>query len=641
MRFFTCLIDRERRFLRQGASLMPETFQWQFESYPRRRGLEHRWQCFGPVAVLTGWDDPWGAPMVATHGENVAVGMVRLDNRDELVHWTGAIEPGLSDLELVLRAVAMHGTKHVPAMLGDFAFVVWRGSTSSIIAAVDAFAVKTLFYAERGNVLAFASRAEPLALGDDYDRQYLAERVAMCIPTPGLTAFAGVRAVSAGHLLAASGGEPAVRRYWSAHDFTTNESWVRREQEAAERCRDLLAESVRLRLGGEGETWAELSGGLDSSSVVSVAQWLLQRGRVPHGLAGTVSYVETGGTGADERMYSDAVAAAWGLRNEKIIDAPTWHDDEYAPPLLDRPGDLALYPRTQRLCAIVRGAGGKVLLTGIGGDNLFLGTMFFFADWLARGRVLRAVREMARRAALGRVSFWELAYRNALLPLLPYAVQKRLVRDEGQMPSWIAPEAVRRFALDQRVATARTYAGRLGHKYCDSVAALVSAAAFNAGHGLTHDHFDVRHPYLYRPLVELAIALPAELCVRPHARKWVLRDAMREILPKVVGSRIGKGVLVAPLGCALVAHRDLLEQLLRDPVLADLGVASEVELRRAFEAAHGAPETREKLASAVQLALSVEAWLRMRSDGWPAEAHPVVQCNTSPALTMRAESRKP
>ncbi|MGH7574224.1 MAG: asparagine synthase-related protein [Longimicrobiales bacterium] len=656
MRFFTCLIEPDTPFLSGDASPVSEVARRHYDAFARRRGLEHEWQEFGGVAVLTGWDDPWGDPLVATHGHNLAAGMVRLDNRDEIRRW-GAHKPmtymredrtarardmrnellhapgrsgggdassaaRLTDLELVLRAVEAEGAGCVPALLGDFAFVVWDGRTGTIIAAVDAFAVKTLYYAQRGRTFAFSSRAEPLAVSDEYNRQYLAERVAMCIPTPGLTVFAGVHAVSAGHLLVVTpDGAPSVRRYWSAHEFETDHSWVRREQEAAETCRDLLADAVRLRLGGEGETWAELSGGMDSSSVVSTAQWLAQQGRVPHGLAGTVTYVETGGTGADEREYSDAVVNTWGLRNEQIIDAPTWHDDEYPPPLLDQPGDLAFYPRTRRLCEIVSGAGGKILLTGVGGDNLFLGTMFFFADWIARGHILRAVREMARRAAIGRVSFWELAYRNALLPLLPYFIQKSWVCDEGQTPSWIAPDAARRYGIGQRAASPRAYAGRVGCKYQDSTAVLITSATAGTAPGLRHDYVDVRHPYLSRPIVEFAITLPPELCVRPHSRKWVLRQAVRGVLPDVVRTRVGKGVLMAPNAASLVQERSNLEDLASDMMLADLGIVSQSMFRRAFGAVLSMPETRERISGAISCTLMTEAWLRSRSGLWPAEAH--------------------
>ncbi len=60
--------------------------------------------------------------------------------------------------------------------------------------------------------------------------------------------------------------------------------------------------------------------------------------------------------------------------------------------------------------------------------------------------------------------------------------------------------------------------------------------------GLAGEVVDFRHPYLDRPLVELALRLGPEMCVRPHAHKWVLREAMRGILPEACARVSAKGM---------------------------------------------------------------------------------------------------
>jgi len=616
MRFFVCLLDPTGR-------AVVDTARRAYEVTPRRRDIPFQWHRIGEITVLTGGDDlEGGPPLVASDGDCVAAGTVRLDNRQELECWSGCTGRGFSDLELVLRAVARHGTTHVPQILGDFAFLVWNATSRTLVAGCDAFGVKKLYYAERNGHFTFASRAEAIALEDRYDVQYLAEGVAGCAPSPGVSVYSGVRSLPGGTLATIERGRLITRRYWSAYDFDVKPSWARAEHEAAETCRNLLAESVRLRIGREGETWAQLSGGLDSSSNVSVTQWLAERGVIAHGLAGTVTYVDGYGTGGDEREYSDAVANRWRVRNEKIIDAPIWHDESYEPPQTDQPSaGFESFPRDCRISAIVRGASGRVLLTGIAGDTLFTGYMFFFADWLARGRILSAVREMARRAAVGRASVWELAYRNALLPLLPTSIQHRLVQDAGQMPPWMQRALVSRYELHKRAFATFSYAGRIGRKYHDAMAAGVTATSGNLPIGVLEDSLDVRHPFLYRPLVEYALTLPPELCVRPQARKWVLREAMKGILPEVVRTRVGKGSLYGRLAWSLRAQRSLFEPLIRDPILADLGVVDAVKLRAAFAAARDAPDGRQKIHNAIQQTLVFEAWLQMRAGRWPRGGH--------------------
>jgi asparagine synthase (glutamine-hydrolysing) len=414
MRFFTFLMDGD------GHRTTDVTLRLPFESLPRSRQLPFRWQAIGGVSVLTGGDDEYGDPLVVNHREHVGIGVVRLDNRQEVERWTDSVGCGLSDLELALRTVIRHGTPYIPQLLGDFGFVVWNSDTRTLIAVCDAFAIKKLYYAKRNGLFAISSRAEALAPQSHYDVQYLAEFVTNCIPTPGLTVYDGVHALPGGTMLLFEQGALITRRYWSASDFEPQAGSKIHERELARTCRELLADALRARLAGNGCTWAQLSGGLDSSSLISMVQSMAEAGVLPNGLAGTVTYVDRVGTGSDEREYSNAVVSRWGIRNETIIEPSMWYDRNYALPRTDQPrASFLFYPRERQLSAIVRGAGGRVLLTGVGGDELLTGTMFFFADWVVRGLAMSAVREMIRWAAIGRVSFWELAYRNALLPLMP------------------------------------------------------------------------------------------------------------------------------------------------------------------------------------------------------------------------------
>ncbi len=622
MRYFVCLLDPEGRGI-------PEALLRRYEVLPRAQGLEFEWHRLRVAgaerasrgAVMIAWNDPWGPPPVVCADNYLSAGTLRLDNREDLERWAECQGEHLPDVELVRRVVARHGTKYVPQIAGDFAFVVWNGTTRTVIAAVDAFAVKKLYYNTGGDFLAFASRAEALALEEEYDVQFLAELVATCVLSPELSPYAGVKQLPAATLAVGTGGRLTFRSYWSPAEFGTDTTWVTREREAADTCRELLAESVRLRLGPVGATWAQLSGGLDSSSIVSVAQWLAEHGAIDQGLDGTVTYVDMQGTESDEREYSDAVVARWGVHNHPIVNPPFWHDGEANPPRTDWPREsVALYPRERRLVDVVAGAGGRVLLTGFAGDEMFTGTMYFFADWIAQGRVGAALREMTRRAAIGRASVWDLAYQNAFLPLVPDSIRRWIFRDQGRVLPWITLAATRRYQLRNRITAAATYAGALGRKYHHALVTNVTAISRLLDPGFLGDELEVRYPFLYRPLVEFALRLPPELCVRPQARKWILREAMRGILPEVVRTRIGKGGVTSLLGWSLTAQRPLLEPLLREPMLAEFGIVDAAKLRRAFDAAPHLPHRDDFLQTAVQSTLILEAWLQLRSNRWPPKS---------------------
>ena len=554
---------------------------------------------------------------MVSDGEHVAIGVVRLDNRSDVARLSGQDDDGCSDLALALRVIARAGISHVRELLGDFAFVAMHLPSSVAVAVCDVFSIRKLYYTSCGPMLALASRAEALTTGGVYSQQYLAELVSHVIPDPNLTAFQDVRALPAGSIATIHAGRIDLRQYWSAYDLPPRTSRATSDAELVHTCRELLSTAVRSRMPEGSTTWSQLSGGIDSSSIVGMAQWLAKSGTVSQGLAGTVTWADSHGMGADERGYSDAVAEHAHVRNETIVDVGLWADDGQPPPLTDQPeGTFSLYARQRKMCEIVTGAGGRVLLTGLGGDELFVGSMFFFADWLVAGRRWEAIREMAVRAAMGRVSFWELSYKNAILPLLPALLQRRLVRGEGQLPPWATERAVRSYDLRRRAFAPFVYAGRRGKKYEDAIAAAVTACRVTGAGGVIEDQLDVRHPYLYRPLVEFALTLPPETCVRPFQRKWILREAMKGILPDLVRCRIGKGLLAGAHAASITRDRSVIEPLLRDPILANLGVVSAKKLRDAFEAAQYESEGVQRRSSDIQHTLAIEAWLQVRAGLW-------------------------
>jgi len=612
MRFFTCVLDL------QGLGLGNRARQ-AYEVLPRRRGLHYEWQCFEGAAVLTGWDDPYGDPLVAQDGDWLAAGMVRLDNRLEVetcVHRRGTTA---TDLELILRVVARYGSEHVSKLLGDFAFVAWNGKTQSGVAACDAFAVQKIFYTQCGRSLSFASRAEVLAIDGEYDLQHLLALVSSSDRPPGSTAFRGVRQLPRASFAAIEKGAVRLHQYWSAEDFAMEPSWAHSEARIADECRTLLIASIRQRVARCGTIWAQLSGGIDSSSITSLTQWLAERGELTEGIAGTVTFVDHRGTSTDERAYSESVIERWGLRNEVIIDPPSWYDNEHSPPFTDHPrGNAHVYPREARMCAIIRKAGGHVLLTGVGGDQLFMGNMLYLADWVVHGRIRSAVADIAQRAAIGRVSFWEIAYRNAVLPLLPRAAHARLVHDQHAeaLPPWLESRTLKKYGLDNHPATAPAYGGRWGRKYHHAAVSMVSQLECSTHGSLSGDALDVRHPMLYRPLVEFALRLPPELRARPHAHRWVLREAMRGILPERVRMRVGKPGTADFLAWSLSSQRARLAFLLQRPLLGELGILDPDKLRAAFNAALDGAARSRQVYGALFDTIATEVWLQTRSGRW-------------------------
>jgi asparagine synthase (glutamine-hydrolysing) len=597
-----------------GAPIEPQLRE-RYSATKCLRDLRVQWHDLAGMSLGVVTDEVGCAPTIAQWQTSVAVGAVRLDNRTELAHHVGCLANQVDDIELVARTLGQRGGRSIREILGDFAFVVWDAAQHSFCAARDAFGVRKLYYTQRPDLFVFSSRADVLADDDRYDLCALAELAAACNPSPERTVYADVHAIPPGSMAVLKHGRLEVARYWSPDTWGADDTTAGAEREHCGMFRDLLAEAVRLRLSGDTHTWAQLSGGLDSSSVVSMAQNLVEAGLVPHGVTGTISWAYRWSADSDEREYSGAVARRYQLRNVATLDNWFWQDDGVPPPVVDQPDVTYIcYARDRRTCEIIRQAGGRVLLTGFGSDHYLLGNMFFFADWIASGAVWKALKEMVRRAQLGHTSFWNLAYQNAVLPLAPRFLQ-HLVVPKWSVPGWIVPGTARRFGLVNGRTAFRSYQGKIGCMYKHLVQRTVETIPGNlAIYAVMDDLVDVRHPFLYRPLVEFALQLPPEMCVQPHARKWVLREAMRGILPEVVRTRVGKGLNGGCTVQSLVHERRRIDGLLGDPLLAQLGCVDARKLRAAVETAQCTGN--QDLSIAVTHTLAIEAWLQVKSDRW-------------------------
>ena len=604
MKFFACFVHS------RGESVPPAVVA-DIERFCVVRGIRVAQIECGAVSVLWSRDDA-GDVDVATSGSLLAVGSMRLENRDALANRYGVAGERVSDVALALRHYRRFGERAIRDLLGDFALVIADTRSGTVLAARDAFGIRTLYTARRDDVLIVATRAEALARGDAYDTDYLIEFAAGVESGAGRTPYAGVQCVPPACMAVMRDGSIDVRTYWSAAEFLARP--VGDERAAVDEFRSLLVEAVRQCLTGDAGTWSELSGGLDSSSIVSIAQTLERRGVVATGLGGTLTYVDSVGAGSDERIYSNSVIETYGVRNKLMVDyVPLQPTDRHAP-TSDLPSARCLLAaRDVATCSLLDAAGARVLLSGVGSDHYLVGSMFFFADWIARGQWRRALGEMLRWAALGRVSFWKLAYLNAVLPLVPKAFRQRTARGV-KVPLWIPAAARKRLRLTERSVVAQSYAGRRGAQYAHELAFSTSAIADAIDHGIVADTVDVRYPFCHRPLVEFALALPAEVSRRANARKWILREAMRGCLPEIVRGRRWKGAFDGRIAWSLVHERDRFDALLEHSVLAELGCVEIAPLRAAMGTATTVDGEIER--GQVLNALALELWLRMRTGSW-------------------------
>jgi asparagine synthase (glutamine-hydrolysing) len=553
----------------------------------------------GPFAALTSDAPSAVRPLVARSRHLIAVGDVRLDNRRELAALAGLV-PGESDLALLLRLWEEHGERCIAKLVGDFGFVVWDARAHKLVAVRDAFGVKPLYQHTRGGLVAFSSHASPLHHGSGLDHGYLVAFMAGQPRRSARTLWRDVRSVDAGTYVVQRGTVARTHVHWTAEWFEPRAGDATRDDVDA--FRTLLGEAVRAQMGEPGETWAHLSGGLDSSSITALAA--AEGG----GLGGTLTVVDSLGTG-DERAYSDRVVEQYGLRNEQVADYWAWQDDGLAPPRLDQPWPLyPFYARDRRVREVVRDGGARVVLAGVGADHYLTGNLGYIRDMLRRRELRRAAAEISAWSTGRRTSFWTLAGRLLPVPGASGPTQR------SDVPGWVRAGAAHTARGARPEDETGAWSSRRDGVFARGVAHELAALAgwferLDYGAGI-----EVRYPFLYRPLVEFSLALPRAARIRPLTTKWVLREAMKGTLPEEVRTRGSKGGIDARVLWSLQRERARIDALLRAPGLERSGIVCAETLRRAVaEARNGICANPVHLMST----LALETWFAVQAGTLP------------------------
>ena len=464
------------------------------------------------------------------------------------------------DAEVILHGYEQHGIDVVHHLDGMFAFGLWDARARRLVLVRDRLGKKPLHYIEVGGRLLFASEIKGLLAHPDVSRDV--DPVGLDhyltfgnVPAPH-TLFAGIKKLPAGHVLTCEPGGVTVRRYWSALDAGAHGDEPT-EAEAIARVRTLLHAAVRKRMMSDVPIGALLSGGIDSSTNVALMSELVDRPLQ------TFS-VGFAGFGPEENFhdlpYARAVAARFGCDHHELTVSA--EDCRAAIPALagtlDEPlGDPACLPM-HFVVGAARRAGVTVVLVGEGSDEVFGGyddmvrildvSMPRFERVRRLPRVIRhGLHRVARLlgAPAGRVDVLRRAAHDEPLywglDVAFWDTEKAALLRAA--PSSSAGALVRGFYGE--LAARRPHADRLQQmswiELCNRLPELLLMRVDR----LTMAHsVEARAPFLDADLVAYALALPAHLKIRGKTTKYVLKQAVRTLLPDAVIARRKQGFRV-------------------------------------------------------------------------------------------------
>jgi asparagine synthase (glutamine-hydrolysing) len=520
----------------------------------------------------------------------------RLDNRAELIQELElpclSGEQAVSDAQLILTASLRWGCQFSDRLLGDFAAALWNSESQTLIMIRDTFGVAPLYYSMSAECIAFASYPEALPFVDlsKINKTFLAGYF-IDEPDEGSSAFADITAVPPGGRVTFQDGRIQVKTGSWIESLEESRRIEVSDPEAEEEYRRLFLDAVRGRLRSQSGTVTLLSGGLDSSSIACTIPAVGSR------FFATASFVFDKARDADERYYITAVEKQIGQKGFHLLeDSQPVLSMNPDPDFISVPSPIMCFGgRIDQINQTLSNVGTDVLITGTYGDHVQFSDgseACALADHLRSGRFVRFFQEAYEWSAIRKRSLFPIVYESA-------RALSRISIHDIDTPEWLHPQ------IKERLLGAEN--GRRSRRLAPLLAAMRNAAGGHASYQNTKKLFEIRYPYLHKPLVEFLFRLPIHQLHRPGDNRSLLRRAMRGTLPEVVLHRKNKTGPGAALYRALQNPSPYLRSLFDRPRSFDAGIVVPKEICEEFRRArHG---QIRYLADFLRY-VSVEIWLR-------------------------------
>jgi asparagine synthase (glutamine-hydrolysing) len=449
-----------------------------------------------------------------------------------------------------------------------------------------------------------ASASLPLELDERYIAGWLRS-----FPAADLSPYRGIAAVPPGCLVRIYRGTPLVSRFWEFNQDVRIK--YRHDRDYETHFRWLFRQSVARRLRASGPVLAELSGGVDSSSIVCMADLSMKQGFAHIPALNTISYYDDSEPNWNERKNFSKIEEVRG-RVGIHVDCAKTRDGLFnfqTERLAAIPADAANgSDEVQQILKCFAEQGHRVLLSGIAGDEMLGGVptpLPELEDLLVRGKLGAFFRQLGRWASLTRKPALGLLG-EVLARLLPTSV---LRADEADGMPWLDPGFRRR---NQNIFSSEQQRIRLTGAppaFQENLETLNFLRRQLGSQPVPQEPaYEKRYPYLDRDLLEFVFAIPREQIVRPGDRRSLMRRALSGIVPAEVLYQKRKAFAVrGPVQAVIGATEALLDGGGENLLSASLGFVAPQPLAKTISALRSGESTR--IVPLIRV-LALEGWLR-------------------------------
>ena len=457
-----------------------------------------------------------------------------------------------TDTEVILAAYAQWGVDCLSRFNGMWGFALWDSRKQQLFCARDRLGIKPFYYHQDASRLIFASEIKALFADPQTPRQPNEQAVYTYLVFQDVqfgeeTFFANIKQLPAAHYMLVDAQGIRFQRYWQLDHSRYNPTIT--DAEAIEGFRHLFFDSVRLRLQSDVPVGTCLSGGLDSSAIVCVANHILfgKEAKPDRTVVGerqktfSACYSDPR---CDERQWIAPVIAKTGAQSHYIypdveglfadLEAMVRHQEEPVE-------GTSIYAQW---CVMrrAREAGVVVMLDGQGGDEVMCGYQRYYWS-LMGGAVQRGNLALLRQAVTEKPGSMEhlrlIDLLGILLNTLPYTWQSRVLQARRGRPVWLGEEMRSHHPIQQTITSSHpTLLGQ--HLERDLMATcLPTLLKYEDRSSMAHS-IEARVPFLDYRLVEFMASLPDHMKIRNGQTKWLLRQALKDVMPTEVVQRRNK-----------------------------------------------------------------------------------------------------